>query len=66
MARGEGGWARLELTEPLVLLSDLSLYEQDVQRGFLGMNSVYTSLRGFILELFTLEADCKSLVDLGA
>ena len=30
------------------------------------MNSVYTSLRGFILELFTLEADCKSLVDLGA
>ena len=30
------------------------------------MNSVYTNLRGFILELFTLEADCKSLVDLGA
>ena len=24
------------------------------------MNSVYTNLPGFILELFTLEADCKS------
>ena len=30
------------------------------------MNSVYTNQRGFILELFTLEADYKSLVDLGA